>query len=328
MNKLFEKAFPSSPRKLIFIVALAVFISESISMAVIFALRPMSLSGLTETLLDSTLLIILLSPTLYFFVFRPMLQNITERKQAEESLRRLNQELQLTTSELARAYKDMESFSYSVSHDLRAPLRIIGGLSNILFEDYYDKLDDKSKKLLNSIQAHTERMDNLVMALLDLSKVGRQEMKIDEIDMEKEAGLIAADLKSVAPERNIEVTIEHLPLAHGDITLIRQVLTNLLSNAVKFTGAKDLALIIVGGRSKDSENVYYVKDNGAGFDMAHADKLFGVFQRMHSEKEYEGIGIGLSIVERIVRRHGGRVWAEGMPYEGATFYFSLPRKIG
>ncbi|MEJ2191638.1 MAG: ATP-binding protein [Nitrospirota bacterium] len=295
-------------------------------MAVIYALRPVSLSSLTETLLDSSLLITLLSPILYFFVFRPMLLNITEREQAEESLRRLNQELQNKTSELALAYKDMESFSYSVSHDLRAPLRILVGLSDIVIEDYYDKLDDKGKKLLHSIRGEAARMDKLVQALLHLSRVGRQEMKVDEIDMEKQAGLIAADLKALAPERNIEVTIEQLPPIRGDITLIRQVFTNLLSNAVKFTGAKDLALITVGGLSGDGENVYYVKDNGVGFDMAHADKLFGVFRRMHSEKEFEGIGIGLSIVERIVKRHGGRVWAEGRPYEGATFYFSLPRR--
>ncbi|MEJ2183319.1 MAG: ATP-binding protein [Nitrospirota bacterium] len=295
-------------------------------MAVIYALRPVSLSSLTETLLDSSLLITLLSPILYFFVFRPMLLNITEREQAEESLRRLNQELQNKTSELALAYKGMESFSYSVSHDLRAPLRILVGLSDIVIEDYYDKLDDKGKKLLHSIRGEAARMDKLVQALLHLSRVGRQEMKVDEIDMEKQAGLIAADLKALAPERNIEVTIEQLPPIRGDITLIRQVFTNLLSNAVKFTGAKDLALITVGGLSGDGENVYYVKDNGVGFDMAHADKLFGVFRRMHSEKEFEGIGIGLSIVERIVKRHGGRVWAEGRPYEGATFYFSLPRR--
>lgn len=326
MNKPLKKGFPSSPRKLIFILVLAVFISESISMAVIYALRPVSLSSLTETLLDSSLLITLLSPILYFFVFRPMLLNITEREQAEESLRRLNQELQNKTSELALAYKGMESFSYSVSHDLRAPLRILVGLSDIVIEDYYDKLDDKGKKLLHSIRGEAARMDKLVQALLHLSRVGRQEMKVDEIDMEKQAGLIAADLKALAPERNIEVTIEQLPPIRGDITLIRQVFTNLLSNAVKFTGAKDLALITVGGLSGDGENVYYVKDNGVGFDMAHADKLFGVFRRMHSEKEFEGIGIGLSIVERIVKRHGGRVWAEGRPYEGATFYFSLPRR--
>jgi two-component system sensor kinase len=256
-----------------------------------------------------------------------MLLNINERKQAEKALRRLNQELQQKTSELALAYKDMESFSYSISHDLRAPLRIMGGLSDMVLKDYYDKLDDEGKKLLNAIQGQAERMDKLILALLTLSKVGRQEMAMADIDMEKEARLIAADLKAAAPERKIEITIDHLQPARGDITLIRQVLTNLLSNAVKFTKAKNLALIVVGGSGKGSEDIYYVKDNGIGFDMAYANKLFRVFQRIHSEKEFEGIGIGLTIVERIIRRHGGRVWAEGTPHEGATFYFSLPRKI-
>ena len=158
--------------------------------------------------------------------------------------------MQFTASELTRACKDMESFSYSVSHDLRAPLRIIGDMSTILLEDYYEKFDDKGKRLLNSIQAHTKRMDKLVLALLDLSRVGRQEMKIDEINMEKEARLIAANLKAVAPERNIEVIIEDLPPVHGNPTLIRQVFTNLMSNAVKFTGAKDLAVITVAGTQR------------------------------------------------------------------------------
>jgi two-component system CheB/CheR fusion protein len=251
-----------------------------------------------------------------------------ERRQTEVSLEKLNQELQFTASKLDLAYKDMESFSYSVSHDLRAPLRIIDGLSDIVLKDYYDKLDDEGKKLLNSIQGHAKRMDKLVLALLDLSKVGRQEIMIDEIDMEKETALIAADLKEAAPGRNIAMTIKNLPPAHGDIILIRQVLENLLSNAVKFTKARDVAVIEVGSRREDSEEVYYVKDNGAGFNMNYANKLFVVFQRLHSEKEFEGIGIGLSIVQRIVRRHGGRVWAEGRPNEGATFYFSLPEKVG
>jgi light-regulated signal transduction histidine kinase (bacteriophytochrome) len=325
MNRLFRKAFPSSPRKLIAIVALAVFISESISMAAIFALGPFQ-SNLVETLFDASLLIILLSPILYFFVFRPMLRNINERKQAEESLKKLNEELQSTAAELALAYKDMESFSYSVSHDLRAPLRIIGALSDILLKDHHDKLDDEARRLLGAIQGHTKRMDKLVLALLDLSKAGSQEMRIDRIDMEKQALLIAADLKTTAPERKIEVTVENIPPAYGDIALIRQVLANLLSNAIKFTGARDVAVIVVGGRREDGEDVYYVKDNGTGFDMVYANKLFGVFERLHSEKEFEGIGIGLSVVERIVKRHGGRVWAEGSPDEGATFYFSLPRR--
>ena len=236
--------------------------------------------------------------------------------------------MQSTASELEAAYRDMESFSYSISHDLRAPLRIIDGLSDVVLKDYNDKLDNEGKNILKLIQGNTKRMDQLVLALLDFSKAGRQEMSIDEINMEKAAALIAGDLKAISPERNINVDIRELPPAHGDITLIRQVLTNLLSNAVKFTKDRDIATIEVGGRREDSENVYYVKDNGAGFDIEYADKLFKVFQRLHSLKEFEGIGIGLSIVDRIIRRHGGRVWAEGKPDEGATFYFTLPVKEG
>jgi PAS domain S-box-containing protein len=252
--------------------------------------------------------------------------DITERKKSEETLKTLNQELQSTASELEVAYKDMESFSYSVSHDLRAPLRIIGGLSDIVLKDYYDKLDDEGKNLLKLIQGNTKRMDQLVLALLELSKAGRQAMRIDEIDMEKTAALISGDLKAMFPERTINVDIKELPPARGDLTLIRQVLTNLLSNAVKFTKHRNVTNIEVGGRREDNETVYYVKDNGAGFDMEHADKLFKIFHRLHGLKEFEGIGIGLSIADRIIKRHGGRVWAEGRPDEGATFYFTLPRK--
>jgi len=195
-----------------------------------------------------------------------------------------------------------------------------------VLKDYHDKLDDEGKNLLRLIQRNTKRMDQLVLALLEFSKAGRQEMLIAEINMEKMAALIACDLKEMFPERSINVDIKELPPAHGDIGLIRQVLTNLLSNAFKFTEHRDAASIEVRGRREDSENVYYVKDNGAGFDMEYADKLFKVFQRLHGLKEFEGIGIGLSIVDRIIRRHGGRVWAEGKPGEEATFYFTLPEK--
>ena len=251
-------------------------------------------------------------------------QDITEKTEVAQEIKNLNRDLQLRASELESAYADMESFSYSVSHDLRAPLRIIGGLSEIVLKDYHDKIDDKGKNLLKLIQGNTKRMDQLVLAILDLSRIGRQEIRIDEIDMEKETALIADSLKTTVPERNIYVNIKELPPAHGDITLIRQVLTNLLSNALKFTKDKDVALIEVGGSSEGSENIYYVTDNGAGFDMEYSDKLFKVFQRLHTLNEFEGIGIGLSIVHRIIRRHGGRVWAEGKVNEGATFKFTLP----
>ncbi len=233
-------------------------------------------------------------------------------------------EMERINEELQASYREMESFSYSVSHDLRAPLRIINGLSDVVLNDHYEKLDDEGRRLLKIIQKNTERMEQLISALLNLSKIGRQEMRIDEIDMETATNLIADDLKAALPERTINVTVKDLPAAHGDAVLIRQVIANLLSNAFKFTRDRDIALVEVGSWRNDGEDVFYVKDNGAGFDMAYANKLFGVFQRLHSLKEFEGTGIGLSIVERIIRRHGGRVWAEGKRNEGATFYFALP----
>lgn len=254
------------------------------------------------------------------------IEDITERKTAEDKVRKLNYDLQRRTQELEIAYKDMESFSYSVSHDLRAPLRAIKGMSDIVLQDHYDKIDDEGKNLLRRILGNTERMDQLVTALLEISRIGRQEIKRTEIDMEREAKRISADLQALAPERNISVTVKKLAPAYGDISLIGQVLTNLLSNAVKFTKDRDASFIEVGCRREDNENVYYVKDNGAGFDTAYAHKLFDAFQRLHSAQEFEGIGIGLSIVHRIIQRHGGRVWAEGETGKGATFYFTLPKR--
>ncbi len=251
-------------------------------------------------------------------------QEITERKNSEEQIIKLNKDLQRYSEELEVAYEDMESFSYSVCHDLRGPLRIISGVSEILMKNYHHTLDDKGKDFLKLILENIKRMDQLILALLALCKSGRQDMKIVEIDMEKTATLIAGDLKAMAPERNIAVAVGKLPPAHGDLALIRQVLTNLLSNAIKFTKGRDVAYIEVGGLCEESENVYYVKDNGAGFNPGLEDKLFKVFQRLHSEQEFKGAGIGLSIVYRIISRHNGRVWAEGRPDEGATFYFSLP----
>ena len=251
------------------------------------------------------------------------IEDVTERKQTKEIMS-LNDDLRLNAVELELSYKEMESFSYSISHDLRAPLRIINSFSDILLKDHADKLDDEVKKYLHFIQGNAQRMDQLVMALLELSRIGRQDIKPVGIEMEKAVSLIVADLKASAPERNITADIKKLPPAYGDLTLIRQVLTNVLSNAFKFTKDRDVASIEIGGGSENGENVYYVKDNGAGFDMEHADKLFKVFHRLHPLKEFEGIGIGLSIVQRIIQRHGGRVWADGKPGEGATFYFSLP----
>lgn len=230
------------------------------------------------------------------------------------------------TAQLENTNKELEAFSYSVSHDLRAPLRGIDGFSRVVLEDYAEKLDDEGRRYLNIIRSNTQKMGQLIDDLLLFSRLGRQELRASGIDMGKLAKAVSEELKLAVPERKLKFNIDALLPAQGDQAMIRQVFVNLLSNAVKFTRPKERAVIEVDGRSEGNENVYTVKDNGVGFDMQYVNKLFGVFQRLHSSEEFEGTGVGLAIVQRIIHRHGGRVWAEGKVGEGARFYFSLPAK--
>ncbi len=252
--------------------------------------------------------------------------DITERKKSEEDLKRLNQELQSTASELRAAYNDMESFSFAASHDLRAPLRTLDGFAKILLQDYADKLDDTGKDYLNRVVGGAKKMNRLIEDLLAFSRVSTKEIRKAHFDMGALAETLVAELKPAMGERDIKFEIRQLPSAYGDRAMITQVLQNLLSNGIKFTQARDSALIEVGGYTEKDENVYYVKDNGIGFDMQLGDRLFGLFQRIHASKGVEGTGIGLVIVKNIIEKHGGRVWAEGRPDEGAKFYFTLPGK--
>ncbi|MBE8999538.1 hypothetical protein G1O98_07310 [Nostoc sp. UIC10630] len=252
---------------------------------------------------------------------------INERKKAESEILRLNVQLEQRvaerTAQLEATNKEMEAFSYSVSHDLRAPLRSIDGFSQALLEDYADKLDTLGQNYLQRVRAATQRMAQLIDDLLNLSRLTRSEMRSEKVDLSALVEAIATELHKTQPERQVEFAIAPGLVTNGDAHLLRIVLENLLGNAWKFTGKHQKARIEFGLLQQDDTHVYFVRDDGTGFDMAYVEKLFGAFQRLHAMTEFEGTGIGLATVQRIVHRHGGRVWAESAVEQGATFYFTL-----
>jgi PAS domain S-box-containing protein len=257
-------------------------------------------------------------------------KNEAELRKKEEEINTLNRELEqrvaVRTADLVAANKELEEFTYSVSHDLRTPLRAIDGFSHILLEGYADKLDDEGKRLLNVVGNNAKRMGQLIDDILQFVHTSQPEIRLSDIDMEMMAHGVMEELQSCFADTKLQFEIEHIPPTRGDSTMMRKVFVYLLSNAVKFSRTSAAPRIKVGGIIEGDETVYYVKDNGVGFDMQYSDKLFGVFQHLHGINEFEGTGIGLAIVKRIVTRHNGRVWAEGKINEGATFYFALPAK--
>jgi len=254
-------------------------------------------------------------------------QEVSERYRAEEEVRKANEVLEdrvkERTAQIAAANKELDSFAYSVSHDLRAPLRGIEGFSQALLEDYGERLDDTAKDYLGRVRAGCLRMGDLIDDILQLSRLSRGEIHREEVNLSAMAGEIAEELQRAAPERRVVFEIAPEITGFGDAILLRAALDNLFGNAWKFTSKTEGARITFGRQEEGGKDVLFVRDNGVGFDMAYADKLFGAFQRLHSFQEFEGTGVGLATVQRIIHRHGGSIRAEGAVGQGATFYFSL-----
>jgi len=257
-----------------------------------------------------------------------VVHDITDMRTYQEKVERLNVELEARvaerTTQLEAVNKELEAFAYSVSHDLRAPLRAVDGYSRIIEEDYVNVLDSEGLRLFGVIKRNIKKMDQLILDLLALSRVNRTELVKSKIDMIAMVNSLFNEVVTVELREKVKFTVQNLPEVYGDSVMMKQVWINLLSNALKFSATREVITIEVGGYSENGTNTYYVKDNGVGFNQKYANKVFEIFQRLHSSKEFEGTGVGLSIVQRIIHRHGGSVRAEGEENQGATFYFSIP----
>ena len=255
--------------------------------------------------------------------FSKVTRDITAQKQAQEEIKKLNRDLEARNDELEASNKDLEGFTYSVSHDLRAPLRHIDGFSQLLANECGSQLSEEPRRYLTRVQSGVKQMGHLIDDLLGLARVGRQEIKLQVTGLGSVVEQVVHEMKSESGERAIEWKIASLPFVECDPGLLKQVFTNLISNAVKYTRPRDRAVIEVGSTNGNGPLTIFVRDNGVGFSMKYADKLFGVFQRLHRAEDFEGTGVGLATVQRIIQKHGGRIWVEAELDKGATFYFTL-----
>jgi two-component system sensor histidine kinase/response regulator len=257
-------------------------------------------------------------------VILPVLTRALEGQRLRRENAELQEREQRRSEELAAAYQDLEAFSYSISHDLRAPLRTIDSFAQVLEDDFAEPLGEEGRRVIGIIRRGSQTMDQLIVGLLEFSRAGRERLDLDRIDMTALAGAAAAEVMAGYTGPKPDINIADLPAVAGDATVIRQVWCNLIGNALKYSAKRPEPRIRISGRIDHREAIYQVEDNGAGFDMRYADKLFGVFQRLHRTEDFSGTGVGLAIVHRIVARHGGRIWAQGAPDAGACFQFALP----
>jgi light-regulated signal transduction histidine kinase (bacteriophytochrome) len=254
-----------------------------------------------------------------------LIKTVTTRLKKAESIRELTDtKAQERTAKLNFTNMELEAFNYSVSHDLHAPLRALNGYANMLTEDYADLLDSEGKRMLNAITEQSKKMGALIDDLLSFSRISTNEIKISAIDMHDLALTVFTELAADQDKAKIDFRITEIDSSYGDAPMIKQVWVNLISNAIKYTSKITIPVIEIGSTNTETETVFYIKDNGAGFDMEYYDKLFSVFKRLHSARQFEGNGVGLAIVQRIIQRHQGRVWAESEINKGTTFYFALP----
>ncbi len=279
---------------------------------------------------DGSILSILLSATLIkdkdgnYLMSRSTMIDNSEQKKNNQAIKDLNISLQQHLAELEQANEELEAFTYSVSHDLRAPLRAIKGYTQIIADEYATKIESEGMHYIDSVQALVTKMDQLILGLLSLSRVSRAELTFTPLNMN---ALVRSVIKELIPDQinnQYTISIDPLPVAYGDMTLIRQVWSNLISNAIKYTAPKEEKHIDIGCTRDGNNYIYFIKDNGVGYDPDFSYKLFTVFQRLHNASDFEGIGAGLAIVKRIIQRHGGKIWSEGKVNKGASFYFTLP----